>query len=185
METGQVEIFEDKRIALLIAVLALCLALTETGAKGSQTEALTRNVESVNLWSFFQAKTVRQTEVRTAIESAELQKAAADPAGRTAIEAQQGKWRENVTRWESEPTTGEGRKELMERARVSDEAREHAMAQYHLYEFAAAALQVAIVVASASIVTGVPLLSLLGVGLGLLGLALGGTGYFAPQLLHL
>ena len=185
METGQVEIVEDKRIALLIAVLALCLAFAETGAKSSQTEALTRNVESVNLWSFFQAKTVRQTAVRTAIEASELQKASADASVRSAIEAQQAKWKETVTRWESEPSTGEGRKELMERARGSDEAREHAMARYHLYEYAAAALQVAIVVASASIVTGVSILAFFGVGLGLVGVALGGIGYFAPNLLHL
>ncbi len=185
METGQVEIVEDKRIALLIAVLALCLAVAETGAKGAQTEALTRNVESANLWAFYQAKTVRQTTVRTAVEEAELQKAAADTAGRAAIEAQQGKWKENAARWESEPSTGEGRKELMERARVSDEAREHAMAKYHLFEFAAAALQVAIVVSSASIITGVSVLSLLGIGLGLVGIGLGALGYFAPELLHL
>ncbi len=185
METGQVEIVEDKRVALLIAVLALCLAIAETGAKSAQTEALARNVQSTNLWSFFQAKTIRQTTVRTAAEAAELQKAGADPALRTAIEVQQAAWRATATRWDSEPTTGEGRKELMERARVTDEEREHAMAKYHLYEYAAAALQVAIVVSSASIITGVSFLSLLGIGLGVIGAALAGIGWLAPEMLHL
>ena len=36
----------DKRIALLIAILALFLAVVETGAKSAQTEALARNIES-------------------------------------------------------------------------------------------------------------------------------------------
>ena len=175
----------DKRIALLIAMLALMLAVVETAAKSAQTTALVSNVETSNLWAFYQAKTIRQTTVRTAIEQAQLQLAAADPALRTALEAQQKTWRDVAARWESEPSTGEGRKELMQRARDADHVREHAMAQYHLYEYAAAAIQVAIVVASASIITGVPLLALLGIGLALVGGALGGIGWLAPGMLHI
>jgi hypothetical protein len=51
----------NKKIALLISVLALFLALVETMAKGAQTNALSYNIEASNLWSFFQAKTIRQT----------------------------------------------------------------------------------------------------------------------------
>ena len=52
---------ENKRIALLIAALALALALTEVAGDDAKTEAQMRNVESANLWAFFQARTVRQT----------------------------------------------------------------------------------------------------------------------------
>lgn len=62
----------NKRLALLIAVLALCLAVIETGAKSAQTLALVSNVETTNLWAFFQAKTIRQTTIRTAVEQTEL-----------------------------------------------------------------------------------------------------------------
>ena len=181
---GHVEAHGDKRIALLIAILALCLAVVETGAKSAQTEALTRNVEAANLWSFFQARTVRQTNVRAAVEQAELQKVGADDAARTAIEAQQKAWRDTAARWESEPATGEGRKELAERAKAAEGVRERSMAKYHLFEYSSAALQVAIVVASASIITGVPLLALLGVGLGLVAGVLGGIGWLAPDMFH-
>ena len=67
---------DNKKIALLIAVLALCLALAETMAKGAQTSALSYNVEASNLWAFFQAKTIRQTVVRTAGEMADVDRAA-------------------------------------------------------------------------------------------------------------
>ena len=50
-----------KKVALLIAILALILALAETLAKGAQTTALSANIEAANLWSFFQAKTMRMT----------------------------------------------------------------------------------------------------------------------------
>jgi len=175
----------DKRIALLIAILALFLALVETGAKSAQTEAITRNVESTNLWAFFQARSIRQTTVRTAAEQAELQKATTtDPTARAAIEAQLKVWRDTATRWESEPSTGEGRKELTERARETETQRDYSMAKYHLYEYSAALFQVAIVIASASIVTSVSMLAILGVLLGVGGLGFGAIGLLAPLAVH-
>ncbi|MEK7753412.1 MAG: DUF4337 family protein, partial [Acidobacteriota bacterium] len=51
----------NKKIALLIAVLALVLAFSETLGKGAQTAALSHNIEASNLWTFFQAKTIRST----------------------------------------------------------------------------------------------------------------------------
>ena len=56
----------NKGIALLISVLALVLAFSETLGKNAQTSALAHNIEASNLWAFFQAKTVRQTVLRTA-----------------------------------------------------------------------------------------------------------------------
>lgn len=175
----------DKRIALLIAILALFLALAETGAKSAQTEAISRNVEAANLWAFFQARTIRQTTVRTAAEEVELQKAlAAEESARAAMAAQQQRWRETAQRWESEPATGEGRQELMARARAAEAKRDRSMAAYHHYEYGAAAFQVAIVLASASIVTAVPALALGAVALGVAGVALTGIGFLAPEAVH-
>ena len=183
MEHGAIEEHGgNKKLALLIAVLALCLAVIETGAKSAQTEALVTNVETSNLWAFYQAKTIRQTMVRTAIEQSEMQRPALNPA---VLDPQQKAWRDTVARWESEPSTGEGRKELMARAQAADHKRELAMGQYHLMELAAGALQVAIVVVSAAIVTSVMPLAVLGIVLGLGGVLLGTVGHFAPTLIHL
>jgi hypothetical protein len=175
----------DKRIALLIAILALFLALAETGAKSAQTEAISRNVEAANLWAFFQARTIRQTVVRTASEEAELGKAVLPPEARAATDRQQAAWRATAERWESEPATGEGRRELSERARAAEAKRDRSMAAYHHYEYAAAAFQVAIVLASASIITAVPLLAVGSVVLGVVGVALTGLGFIAPEAIHL
>jgi hypothetical protein len=62
----------NKKIALLIAVIALCLALSETLGKGAQTEAISKNVEAANFWAFFQAKSIRRTQVQTAIEQTKI-----------------------------------------------------------------------------------------------------------------
>src|SRR5436305_7589808 len=63
---------ENRNIALLIAIIALCLALSETLGKGAQTESIAKNVEASNLWAFFQAKTIRRTVVQSNAELAKL-----------------------------------------------------------------------------------------------------------------
>ena len=175
----------DKRVALLIAVLALFLALAETMAKGAQTEALSQNVEASNLWAFFQAKTVRQTAVRTAAETLQVEPAPADTAlaeeRRKRIEA----WTGTVARWESEPETGEGRRELASRAKVAESKRDQSLAKYHHYEVSSAAFQIAIVLASATVITGAMWLAGLAGLLGVIGLAFAGIGLFAPNAVHL
>lgn len=173
---------ENKGVALMIAILALFLALAEVGAKSAQTGALNANVEAANLWSFFQARTIRQTQLRTAAEHAELTRTEANTAATT---TQQGRWNGAVARWESEPDTGEGRRELMARARSAEARRDRNMEKYHMFEYSSAGFQVAIVVASASIITGVALLVWLAGGLGAVGLGLMMLGFFAPGLIHL
>jgi hypothetical protein len=175
---------EDKRVALLISVLALSLAIVETGANSAQTEAISGSVQTTDTWSFYQARTIRQTTVRTAAELAELTKPGTDPAARAAIEAQQKTWRDMANRWDDDPKGGDGRKQLAERARLLEGSHETAMARYHLYEYGAALIQVAIVVASASIITAVPLLTVGSIVLGLGGAALGLIGWLAPQAVH-
>ena len=77
---------ENKKIALLIAIIALCLAFSETLGKGAQTEAISKNVEAANLWAFFQAKSIRRTVVQSAAENAKLSlEASASDAARAAL----------------------------------------------------------------------------------------------------
>src|SRR6187455_840732 len=51
----------NKKVALLIAVIALFLAFSETLGKSAQTNALNHQIEASNLWNFFQAKNIRRT----------------------------------------------------------------------------------------------------------------------------
>ena len=176
----------NKRIALLISVLALFLALVETMAQGAQTDALSYNIEASNLWSFFQAKTIRQTVVRTAGEMVDLNRAPkVDPEATDAVAKRTDAWAKTVARWESEPETGEGRKELIARAKVAEEKRDTATAKHHHYEISSAAFQIAIVLASATVITGAIALTWLSIGLGVVGLVFAGIGLLAPHAVHL
>src|ERR1700719_1163770 len=59
----------NKKIALVIAIIALFLAFSETLGKSANTEAITLNIKASDTWNFFQAKTIRRTVVVTAAES--------------------------------------------------------------------------------------------------------------------
>jgi len=177
---------ESRKIALLIAVLALFLSFSETLGKSAQTEAISANVESSNLWAFFQAKTVRMTQVKTAAEELKLEAAAAsDPAAKAAMEKQIEAWQKTAARYDSEPETHEGRKELAERAKEAEQGRDLALAKYHHYELASAAFQIGIVLASAAVITSAIALAWLSGALGMIGLAILGLGVWAPHALEL
>ena len=49
----------NRKIALLISVIALFLALAEMFGKSSQTEGISLNIKASDTWNFFQAKTIR------------------------------------------------------------------------------------------------------------------------------
>ena len=175
----------NKSVALLISVLALFLAFSETLGKSSQTSALGHNINASNLWAFFQAKTVRMTVVRTAAENATLQTPQNDPAAAETYKKRIDGWNGTAARWDSEPETGEGRKELAARAKKAEDEAKTALAKYHHFEVASAAFQIAIVLASAMLITGVAALTWLAGGLGLAGFVMIGIGLFAPHSVHL
>lgn len=176
----------NRKIALLIAVIALFLALSETLGKGAQTEALSRNIEASNLWAFFQAKTIRMTTVRTAAEGLQTEtERNTDPVFKVAADKRIEFWQKTAARYDDEPETNEGRKQLVARAKIAEEKRDTSLAKYHHFEIASAAFQIGIVLASATIITGIGLLSLGAVGLGIVGVVFTGIGMFAPHAVHL
>ena len=174
----------NKKIALLISVLALFLAFSETLGKSAQTAAITYNVASNDLWAFFQAKHIRGTILRTAAEQMQIEADRATDADAKASHSEDGRWLEEDRRpLRRRPVGNEGRKQLAERAKEAEEKRDEALARYHHYEFASAAFQIGIVLASAQVITGMVVLGWLSGLLGLAGLASPALGLWAPHAL--
>jgi hypothetical protein len=176
---GHVDHHGNKGVALLISVLALVLAFSETLGKGAQTAALSYNIEASNLWAFFQAKTIRQTVLRTAAEETEVVSSSENSKKQVA------KWRDTAQRYQNEPETGEGRDQLAARAKEAEKKRERSLAAYHHYELASAAVQIAIVLASASIITAMAPLVWAAGALGVIGVIFSVIGFFFPTAVHL
>lgn len=175
----------NRNIALLIAVIALFLALSEMLGKGAQTLSISKNVEASNLWAFFQAKSIRRTQIQTAAEQGKLTLGTTtDEAAKAALAKQIDDWTKTAARYRSEPETGEGSEQLARRAKEAEVARDVATDKYHHYEYASAMFQIAIVLASATIITGMVWLAWLSGALLLAGIAMSGFGLFWPHLLH-
>jgi hypothetical protein len=180
----------NKNVALLIAVIALFLAFSETLGKSAQTAALNHQIEASNLWNFFQAKNIRRTVTLVASETAKIDVAtAADAARKAALQKQIEEWEKTAARYRSEPEAGggkgEGTIELSRRALEEQDLRDTALARYHHYEVASAAFQIGIVLCSAAVVTNMMVLAFIAGGLAMLGLGFTGIGLFAPHLVHL
>jgi hypothetical protein len=177
---------DNKKIALIISVLALFLAFSETFGKSAQTAALNYQIEASNLWNFFQAKNIRRTLTIVASEGAKIDLATAPDEARKALIAKQiDDWTKTAARYRSEPETREGSVELAERAKEAEHKRDTALAKYHHYEVASAAFQIGIVLASATVITGMIVLSWISGLLAVAGLVFMAIGLFAPHAVHL
>jgi Domain of unknown function (DUF4337) len=174
----------NKYVALLIAVIALCLAFSEMLGKNAEKASMQSNIEASNLWAFFQAKTIRRASALQSAETMEIDLVGiTDDAKKAAMQGQIAKWKQQAVRLESEPETKEGRKELMARAIAAEKKRDSTNVQNEGFEIASAILQVSIVVASAMIITGVVGLAYLAGGLGIIGMILMAISQFNPAIL--
>src|SRR6187399_1472968 len=130
----------NKRVALMIAVLALFLAFSETLGKSAQTAALNSQIEASNLWNFFQAKNIRRTTTIVASEAAKIDAGTtSDEARKAALAKQIDDWNKTAARYRSEPEAGggkgEGTIELARRAKEMENERDTALNKYHYFEF--------------------------------------------------
>lgn len=176
----------NKQIALMISVIALFLAISETLGKSAQTSALNFQIEASNLWNFFQAKNIRRTAVIVAGEALKIEHDnTTDPARKAALAKQLEDWKNTAARYRSEPDVREGTVELAQRAKEQEHHRDTALARYHHYELASAAFQIGIVLCSATVITGMMILAYIAGGLTLLGLGFMAIGLFAPHAVHL
>ena len=189
-EGGDIVTTRNKRVALLIAVIALFLAFSETLGKSAQTNALNHQIEASNLWNFFQAKNIRRTLTLVASEEMKVNLAGSvEEPRKVAMTRQLDEWTKTAARYRSEPEAaggkGEGTGELARRAVEEQKLRDTALAKYHHYEVASAAFQIGIVLASSTVITGIVLLSYLAAGLGLVGIGFMAIGLLAPHAVHL
>ena len=176
---------KDRTVALIIAFLALLLALSEAGAKKAEHVSTEKNIEASDLFNFYQAKRIRSTVVETASKTLEAEKTAlADVKAEAAFEKQIGEFKTIVARFERDTKNPEDSLDsIQERAKAATEARELANRKLEHYEFSSGLAQIAIVLASAAIITDISALVWLSIGLGIVGAVLAALGFAAPTML--
>ena len=129
------------RGAITISILAAVLAISTLIGNGVSSKVLTNTIRINDTYSFFQAKSIKQSlaeyEIDDAVARSDVKRA--------------DELRAKVARYESDPATGEGKKELLAKAKVLEDERDAAKARSPYFSFASAALQIAIVLSSTAI----------------------------------
>ncbi len=166
---------------IYLGVVAMLLAITSLGGSNATKVMTNANIQASDIYGFYQAKYARQTAYRLVADQLEAL-LAANPAmpetGRVKIADDIKHWRATAERYESDPPTGDGKKELLARAREWEKKRDLAARRDPNFDFAEAFFQIAIVLGSVSIVAASrPLVHLSGV-LAVAALLLMLNGYF-------
>lgn len=170
--------------------MAALLAITSMGGGNATKEVFNDNIESSDTWAFYQAKYIRQTDYRLAADQLETLLAthgdSIKPDARQEIEKKIKDYRDTVARYESEPdpqspsdpTKGEGKKELTARARDFASRRDRAQLQDPNFDFSEALFQIAIVLASVAILSNSRAIVFVSLALGVVAALLMVNGFF-------
>lgn len=146
-----------KWIGVYIGVLAVLLAIGSVGGGNVEKDAARYNLDATNNWAFFQAKNMRRTSIRLAADELEIM-LAANPgmpsAARAAIEAKIAEYKAMDQKLTTDPERQEGLDELFVRGKELEARRDAALAQDPYFDWSGALLQIAIVIASVSIISG-------------------------------
>jgi len=129
------------KAGMVISVFALLLAVNSWYGGTLSSKVLNNTIASNNVWAFYQAKSIKQTLAEQSLDDAVYRK---DTAKAEKLQAK-------IDRYESDPKTGEGKKELMEKARVLEAERDEAKKRSPWIGYASTMYQLSIVVLSASI----------------------------------
>ena len=170
-----------QRAAVAIAVFAMVLAICGLGGQNATKEALNNNVLASNFFNFYQAKNQRQTALVLAADELELGwlNDPSLPEGvKQAMRTRLEQYRRTIERYETEPETQEGKKELIARAKEHEAKRDHALKQDPYFDYAEALLQIAIVLISVSIIANLAWLAFFGGAVGLAGALLTINGFY-------
>ena len=125
----------------VITVLAALLAINTLMGGSNASKVLNNTIDANNTWAFYQAKSIKQTLAEMAYDDAARAK---DQAKMQALQAK-------IDRYESDPKTGEGKRELMAKARELEHERGVAKQRGPWYTYAGSLFQIAIVLLTASI----------------------------------
>ena len=121
-----------------ITVIAALLAINTYIANGFSSSVLTNTIKANDTWNFSQAKSIKQSIAEGQLEDAK------DPKRREQLQAK-------IERYETDPKTGAGKKELLAKARGLEADRDNAKKHGPWLTFAGSSLQLSIVLLSAAI----------------------------------
>ena len=141
--------------AVFLGVLGMLLAIASLGGEDAMKQTINANILASDTYSFYQARNIRQTSYQLAADALEATLATRPdlPAeARKKIDEHIAEYRTTVKRYESDPAAGNGKKELLSKARAYEAQRDESQARDLNFDYGRALFQIALVLGSVSIV---------------------------------
>jgi hypothetical protein len=144
----------DRRVAIYIAFLAVLLSICSVGGGNATKDSTRTNIQASDTWAFYQAKHQRETAYKLAADGLQLRlsEPGLPDVTRKEIEKKLAAYNAEIAHLETDTQKGEGKKELAAKAKEFEKERDTALRQDPYFDYAEAFLQIAVVLASASIV---------------------------------
>jgi ABC-type multidrug transport system fused ATPase/permease subunit len=165
-----------KRVALITAIFAVILAVSSLGGNKAMKEMLLAQQQASNQWAYYQAKVIREQLYRSQkmlLEASLIERAGSmKPEARERIEAMVKKMADEEARYNQE------KKEVEQEARKLEKERDLHRSKDPFFEFAEVLLQIAIVMASVSILATAPRIFYFSIGAAILGALFALNGFF-------
>ena len=168
-----------KGAALLVAILAALLALTEVQAKHAEIKVEESSIAAADSWNQYQAKSIRQAVARDVERLAATLDTPSSTEGAKGRQELLAGLRAEQEHYDKDPH--DGKKAITDRAHDFEHERDEALERTHAFDNAAAALELGIVLATASAITSSKMLIRAAMGLGVAGVILGTLGLVAPS----
>jgi len=163
----------DKYIGVYIGILAVILAICSMGGGNAAKDATLKNIQASNTWAFFQAKNARRQALRLQSDDLEMRLAVEPDLSedvRQKISARIADYKAQDAKLTSDKEHMEGLDELWEKGKSLEKDRDIALKRDPYFDYGEALLQIAIVLASVSIISGGNFLLVVSMALGTLGL---------------
>ena len=175
----------NRRVALITAIFAVVLAIASLGGSHAMKEMLLAQQQASDQWAYYQAKSIREHLYKSQMMILEnefgLLSGTMNPDAEGRFNASIKTLSEEASRYEKE------KKEIQQEARKLEKERDVNRSKDPYFEFAEVLLQIAIVMASVSIIAGsraVFSFSLLFASLGTVMCANGYLQIFALPIMH-
>jgi hypothetical protein len=141
--------------AVFLGVLGMLLAIASLGGEDAMKQTINANILASDTYAFYQARNIRQTSYQLAAETLEAILASRPdlPAeARQPIADHIAEYRATAKRYESDAAAGNGKKELLAKARTYEAERDVSQERDINFDYGRALFQIALVLGSVSIV---------------------------------
>jgi hypothetical protein len=162
----------EKRAALTIAIIAICLSFIENLGDNAKTDAILKTNEASNQWGYFQSKSIKGQMASMhaqLLERFQTKESSGSVSGAT---VESVRLQKEAERYDSEKSAIKAQAESLQQQAAQQSAVNDRCDRSALF------LQVAVVLCSVSIIARRPKLLLAGIGLGGVGIAIGVTAFF-------